>query len=318
MKKRWVNMFILFALCLFCFNAKASAQECLEVKSGKTTYYVKEGYPEQIYKKVSGKSKVLIKMKTNESVKDLVCVYKDYLYYTKGSWDSEGSYASLVKYGIKTKKTTVIKKVKSDDSSTVYADGSIYIHYTDDKYSNIIYSYNCKTKKYKQFVKTDKITDSDPLLGVYGNYIYFYRRYTAKDGKDYSLLKKCAIKNKKVTTIKKYKQIIDFRYYKGFIAINYGWSDSIFISDGFAIYNCKKNTFKRVTKHSTAPYKVDGKWYYVEEVSKGKIYIMKCDLEGKNPKKVKKISSKFDRVEKMGKDKMYYYDTNDKLHKVTY
>lgn len=316
MKKKWLGMFIFCVMSLFCINAKVSAETTSSVKAGKTTYYVSSNSLNKIYKKTSGKDKVVVKKGSDDTI-TLICAYKNYLYFIMDSYGDNYS-TSLMKYGIKTKKTTVIKKVNKADASTLYSKGIIYIHFSGEKYYNAIYSYNCKTNKYKKFVKIDKNIMSNPLLGIYDNYIYFYNDYCTKDGKEYSKLMKCGIKNKKVSTVKKFNQLIGYWHYKGYIVVNYGWSDSVFISDGFSIYNCKKKSLYRVSKNSTCPFIADGKWYFVEEVSKGKYYVMKCDLNGKNKKKVKEIPSDFDRIDNITKKAAYYYGNDDKLHKVTF
>ncbi len=318
-------MFLFCVMFLFCFNGKVSAQSRKQLTNGKTTYYVKEGDSNKIYQKVSGKSKTLIKVGSKEFVFDLICVYKNSLYFAvdghpaKGGWSSDDDYVKIVKYDLKTKKTTTIKKVKSRYACIEYANGIIYIKFDSSKLSKTIYTYNCKTKKFAKFKSVKD--DFDNFLGICGNNLYYYVvTFESKDDDEieYTYIKKCGIKDKKIATVKKIDGIVECHYYKGMIGICHGYMETTFLGQKFSLYNCKNKSYKVIAKNATAPEIVDGKWYYVTEDSNGNIYLMKCNPDGKNKKKVKKLPSNFMYYEKITKNSITYADHDEKSHKLKF
>lgn len=320
MKKKWLSLFIFCVMCLLCFNVKASAQSRSQLVNGKTTYYIPENDYHKVCKKVSGKSKTMIKLSSKESAFDLICVYKNDLYFAVDGYTANGGdYVRIVKYGLKTKKMTTVKKVKSDYARIEYAKGVIYINFNSEKLRKTIYTYNCKTKKYAKFKSVkDEI---DNLLGIYDNYLYYYTVVIeSKDGADYehTYIKKCGIKNKKISTVKKFDGIVSPCYNNGSIGICHGYLETCYLGQKFSIYNCKNKSYKVIEKNATQPEIIDGKWYYVNRDSKGNMYVMRCDANGKNKKKLKKLPSNFMYYHKITKHSIFYADYEESSHTIKY
>lgn len=324
MKKRWLSLFIFCVIGLFCLNTNVSAQISSQVKSGKTTYYVNWESSNKIYQKKSGKSKLIKKLKSNESVECLIAVYKNQLYFTVTTANSDGwtENVKLMKYDSKKKKTTTIKSVKADSSYTLYDNGCIYIYYRYSPNSKSLYVYKCKDKKYSKLLtfKDSKNVSERELLGIYGGNIYAATsKYDEKNGTESVELTRIGIKNKKVSTLKKWDGIFTFQYYKGSIAISHAYEDLHYLGQALSIYDCKGKKYRMVSKNATYPTIIDNKWYCVSQDKKSdQAYIMRCDLSGKNKKKLKTLPKNFCYVEKLTKNKLVYGDLDEKIHTIKY